>query len=194
MLHNTLSMKGKIMFKKFTALVATLALTFVGLTSITGPIQQANAFTSPLCGPAYDSTGPVIGTSVDNLSAGDKVCVRSIAEAGVKFKSLGSCVTVGQGVKPVPAKPVKPKPVLAKAKKAKGSITFIWGASGFLTTIEIYYRVKETSKWKIVRVSSADRKKIKLKRKKTYQFQLRSYKSVNGKNYYSAWTKKTVKS
>jgi hypothetical protein len=135
----------------------------------------------------------VTGTSVDNLSAGDKVCVRTIAEAGVKFKSFGSCVTVGQGVKPAPAKPVKPKPVSTKAKKAKGSITFIWGASGFLTTVEIYYRVKGSSKWKIVRVSGADRKKIKLKRKKTYQFQLRGCKTVKGKNYYSAWTKKTVK-
>jgi uncharacterized repeat protein (TIGR02543 family) len=137
----------------------------------------------------------ITGTSVDNLSAGDKVCARTIAEAGVKFKSLGSCVTVGQGVKPAPApaKPTKPGPVSAKAKKAKGSITFIWGASGFLTTVEIYYRVKGTSKWKIVRVSGASSKKIKLKRKKTYQFQLRSYKTVKGKNYYSAWTKKTVK-
>jgi hypothetical protein len=210
----------------------------------------------------------VTGTSVDNLSAGDKVCVRTVAEAGVKFKSLGSCVTVGLGVAPVSnvsvspsavtltagqakqfsvtvlptyadnksvvwsssnnsvatvsssgkvtAKAagtvtisvaaqdgsgvvgksvitVKPKPVSTKAKKAKGSITFIWGASGFLTTVEIYYRVKGSSKWKIVRVSSADRKKIKLKRKKTYQFQLRSCKTVKGKNYYSAWTKKTVK-
>jgi hypothetical protein len=87
----------------------------------------------------------------------------------------------------------KPGPVSAKAKKAKGSITFIWGSSGFLTTVEIYYRVKGNSKWKVVRVSGADRKKIKLKRKKTYQFQLRSYKSVSGKNYYSTWTKKTVK-
>jgi uncharacterized protein YjdB len=91
-------------------------------------------------------------------------------------------------------KPAPPKPVSAKVKKAKGAITFIWGSSGLLTTVEIYYRVKGASKWKIVRVSSADRKKIKLKRKKTYQFQLRSYKTVNGKNYYSTWTKKTVKS
>jgi hypothetical protein len=89
---------------------------------------------------------------------------------------------------------VKPKPVSTKAKKAKGSITFIWGSSGFLTTVEIYYRVKGSSKWKIVKVSGADRKKIKLKRKKTYQFQLRGCKTVKGKNYYSAWTKKTVKS
>jgi hypothetical protein len=96
-------------------------------------------------------------------------------------------------LKVVKPAPTKPGPVSAKAKKAKGSITFIWGASGFLTTVEIYYRVKGTSKWKIVRVSSADHKKIKLKCKKTYQFQLRSYKTVSGKNYYSAWTKKTVK-
>jgi hypothetical protein len=60
----------------------------------------------------------ITGTSVDNLSAGDKVCVRTVAEVGVKFKSLGSCVTVGQGVKPAPAKPVKPKSVSTKAKKA----------------------------------------------------------------------------
>jgi uncharacterized protein YjdB len=212
---------------------------------------------------------PVTGTSVDNLSAGDKVCVRTVAEAGVKFKSLGSCVTVGQGIAPVNSVSVtptavtltagqtkqlsvtvlpvyaddksvvwsssnnsvatvsssgkvtaksagtvtikataqdgsgvvgksvitvKPKPVSTKAKKAKGSITFIWGASGFLTTVEIYYKIKGSSKWKIVRVSGADRKKIKLKRKKTYQFQLRSCKTVKGKNYYSAWTKKTIKS
>jgi uncharacterized protein YjdB len=211
----------------------------------------------------------VTGTSVDNLSAGDKVCVRTVAEAGVKFKSLGSCVTVGQGVAPVNSVSVtpsaitltagqtkqlsatvlpvyadnksvvwsssnnsiatvssggkvtaksagtvtikataqdgsgvvgksvitvKPKPVSTKAKKAKGSITFIWGSSGFLTTVEIYYRVKGSSKWKVARVSGADRKKIKLKRKKTYQFQLRGCKTVKGKNYYSAWTKKTVKS
>jgi uncharacterized repeat protein (TIGR02543 family) len=222
----------------------------------------------------YDgSWTPVTGTSIDNLSAGDKVCVRTVAEAGVKFKSLGSCVTVGQGIAPVSSVSVtpsavtltagqtkqlsvtvlpvyadnkqfncsssnsviasatrqstnvckittktagtvtikatavdgsgvfgtsvitvKPKPVSTKAKKAKGSITFIWGASGFLTTVEIYYRVKGTSKWKIVRVSGASSKKIKLKRKKTYQFQLRSCKTVKGKNYYSAWTKKTIKS
>jgi uncharacterized protein YjdB len=96
-------------------------------------------------------------------------------------------------LKVVKPAPTKPGPVSAKTKKVKGSITFIWGASGFLTTVEIYYRVKGNSKWKVVRVSGASSKKIKLKRKKTYQFQLRSYKTVNGKNYYSAWTKKTVK-
>jgi uncharacterized repeat protein (TIGR02543 family) len=116
-------------------------------------------------------------------AAGNYQVVAYDKTSGIQLKSANLKV-----VKPAP-----PKPVSAKVKKAKGAITFIWGSSGLLTTVEIYYRVKGTSKWKIVRVSSSDRKKIKLKRKKTYQFQLRSCKTVNGKNYYSTWTKKTVK-
>jgi uncharacterized repeat protein (TIGR02543 family) len=111
----------------------------------------------------------------------------------VAYDNTSNIQLKSTNLKVVKPAPTKPGPVSAKAKKAKGSITFIWGSSGLLTTVEIYYRVKGTSKWKVVRVSSADRKKIKLKRKKTYQFQLRSYKTVNGKNYYSTWTKKTVK-
>jgi hypothetical protein len=46
-----------------TALVA-IALTFVGLTATTFPIQQAQAATTPLCGPSSGSAGPVTATTV----------------------------------------------------------------------------------------------------------------------------------
>jgi hypothetical protein len=76
MLRNALSMKGKIMFKKITALVATLALTFAGLTAITGPTQQANAYTSPLCGPAF-------GTGAEPITA------TVVTYGGLKFDIIG---------------------------------------------------------------------------------------------------------
>jgi uncharacterized protein YjdB len=134
------------------------------------------------------SSNSVIASATRQSTNVCKITTKTAGTVTIKATAVD-----GSGVFGTSVITVKPKPVSTKAKKAKGSITFIWGASGLLTTVEIYYRVKGSSKWKIVRVSGADRKKIKLKRKKTYQFQLRSCKTVKGKNYYSTWTKKTIK-
>jgi uncharacterized protein YjdB len=134
------------------------------------------------------SSNSVIASATRQSTNVCKITTKTAGTVTIKATALD-----GSGVFGISVITVKPKPVSTKAKKAKGAITFIWGASGFLTTVEVYYRVKGSSKWKIVKVSGADRKKIKLKRKKTYQFQLRSCKTVKGKNYYSTWTKKTVK-
>jgi hypothetical protein len=171
------------------ALVTSIAVSPVSATLTIGNTKQLSVTVLPV----YADNKSVVWSSSNNsvaiVSSGGKVTTKAAGTVTISATAQDGSGVVGKSVIIV-----KPKPVSTKAKKAKGSITFIWGASGFLTTVEIYYRVKGTSKWKVVRVSGADRKKIKLKRKKTYQFQLRGCKTVKGKNYYSAWTKKTIKS
>ena len=77
---------------------------------------------------------------------------------------------------------------ISKLSAGKGSITVkinkVYGVKGY----EIKYGNK------IIRTSSVSKKISKLKRKKKYSVQVRSYKTVDGVDYYSAWSgKKSVK-
>ncbi len=82
-----------------------------------------------------------------------------------------------------------------KGKKAKVTLKKkIKGANGY----EIRYSLKKTMKSaKKATIKKANTLKVtisKLKKSKTYYFQARAYKTVNGKKYYSSWSgKKKVK-
>ena len=82
-----------------------------------------------------------------------------------------------------------------KVKKAKVTLKKkIKGANGY----EIRYSLKKTMKSaKKATIKKANTLKVtisKLKKSKTYYFQARAYKTVNGTKYYSSWSgKKKVK-
>jgi hypothetical protein len=65
-----------------------------------------------------------------------------------------------------------------------------WQGTTRLTNIEIRYSLNKKNKWKTVTVGANDTsKKIKkLKKGKKYNFQIRGYKTVSGKKYYSSWS------
>ncbi len=83
-------------------------------------------------------------------------------------------------------------------KKAKKAFTVKWNKKSGVTGYQIRYSLKSNMKSaKTVKVASAkttSKKISKLKKKKKYYVQVRTYKVVNGKTYYSGWSgKKSVK-
>ena len=73
-----------------------------------------------------------------------------------------------------------------------------WKKAKNVTGYQIRYSLKKNmkgSKTVTIKKASTQKKVIsKLKSKKTYYFQIRSYKTVNGTKYYSNWSgKKKVK-
>ncbi len=93
------------------------------------------------------------------------------------------------------AKPTIKSVKNVKGKKAKVTLKKkIKGANGY----EIRYSLKKTMKSaKKATIKKANTLKVtisKLKKSKTYYFQARAFKTVNGKKYYSSWSgKKNVK-
>jgi uncharacterized protein YjdB len=81
---------------------------------------------------------------------------------------------------------------IAVGKKKSKALTVKWTKQGSkkLTKVQLRYRVKGTSKWKTVTLapSTKSKKVAKLKVGKKYQFQIRGYKKVSGKKYYSPWS------
>ena len=93
---------------------------------------------------------------------------------------------------------IVPKTMSIKsATGAKKKITVKWSkTSGSVTGYQIRYRVKGSSSWTTKTVSSSTTSKTLtgLKSGKTYQVQIRAYKTVNGTKYYGSWSStKTVK-
>lgn len=86
---------------------------------------------------------------------------------------------------------------VSKLTVGKKQMKVAWkkvSAAQKITKYEVRYRVKGTSKWNTKSyAASASTATIKnLKQGKQYEVQTRSYKTVSGKKYYSAWsTKKT---
>ena len=80
---------------------------------------------------------------------------------------------------------------------AKKKMTVKWKTiSGSVTKYQVRYRVKGTSKWTTKTYSSSTKSKTitGLKSGKTYQVQVRAYKTVNGEKYCGSWSStKTVK-
>jgi len=89
----------------------------------------------------------------------------------------------------VPQKPAKPS-ILVGNKL----MSIIWkGYSKKHPTVnkfEIRYRVTNTDKWKTKSVSTKyyDTTIMNLKKNKTYEVQIRSYKTIKGKKHYSGWS------
>jgi hypothetical protein len=89
---------------------------------------------------------------------------------------------------------VPAKTSVSKAVPVKGGLKVTWkkvGAAQKVTKYEVRYKVKGAKKWKTKSVSakSAGLTIGKLQKGKTYQIQVRSYKTVSKVKYYSAWSK-----
>ena len=84
---------------------------------------------------------------------------------------------------------ILPKTVGGRSyKKKKTSITVSYkkvkGVSGY----QIAYRVKGASKWKYKTTTGKSKKLSSLKRRKTYEIRVRTYKTVRKTKYYSNWS------
>jgi uncharacterized repeat protein (TIGR02543 family) len=92
---------------------------------------------------------------------------------------------------------IVPKAVSVKAlKSGKNKFALNWKKTAGVTGYQLGYKLTAAGAWKNVSVSAkATGKSVgKLKKGKKYQVRIRAYKTVNGTNYYSAWSKaKTVK-
>lgn len=83
---------------------------------------------------------------------------------------------------------------IKKLTKGKKSFTVQWKKQTKQTTgYQIQYGLKKNfkkAKTKTIKKNKTTKVKIKkLKKKKTYYVRIRTYKTVNGKKYYSAWSK-----
>lgn len=92
---------------------------------------------------------------------------------------------------------INPPAVTLKVKKSDGKYKLTWKAVKGTTKYEIEYHedVDGDSKTKTVKVGGSKKSKtIKLDNKnKAYTFRIRSYQTVNGKKYYSEWSKAVKK-
>ena len=82
---------------------------------------------------------------------------------------------------------------IKKITPKKKAATVTWKKKSGVTGYQIQYSTKKAkiAKGKKVNVKGASKKSVtikKLKSKKVYYFRIRSYKKVNGKTYYSAWS------
>ena len=78
-----------------------------------------------------------------------------------------------------------------KAGKRSLKVTYkLVSSAQKVSKYQVRYRIKGTSTWKSVSVSPSKSSVTltKLKKGKVYQVQVRSYKTVSGVNYYSAWS------
>ena len=112
----------------------------------------------------------------------------SIGKASVIIKGIGNYEgTITKTFK------INPKKVTISSVKSNSAkkITITWKKSSeSITKYQIRYRIKGTSTWKTTTVSSSKSSTTleNLTAGKTYEVQIRSYKTVSGTNYYSAWS------
>jgi len=83
---------------------------------------------------------------------------------------------------------------ISKVTSKKKSATVKWKKKSGVTGYQVQYSTSKSkiAKGKKVTVKGASKKSVtikKLKSKKTYYFRIRCYKKVNGKTYYSTWSK-----
>ena len=87
---------------------------------------------------------------------------------------------------------------LSSLTAGKSTITVKWKKGSNITGYQVQYSLKKSfaSKKTVTVTKVATTKAVirKLKSKKTYYVRIRTYKTVKGKKYYSAWSKaKAVK-
>jgi hypothetical protein len=80
---------------------------------------------------------------------------------------------------------------ISKATAGKKQVKIAWGKVSGTTKYQVRYRVKGASSWKSKTVSATSKTLTvkSLKKGKKYEVQVRSYKTVSGAKYYSAWSK-----
>ncbi|MDO4854420.1 MAG: CAP domain-containing protein [Coriobacteriia bacterium] len=110
----------------------------------------------------------------------------------------GSTVIVTPGTTTVTKVSAPAKTSISKVSKAKKAFTVKWKKKSGVAGYQVRYSLKSSmkgSKTVTVKSAKATSKKVsKLKKKKRYYVQVRTYKMVSGKTYWSGWSaKKSVK-
>jgi hypothetical protein len=118
-----------------------------------------------------------------------------IGKASVVIKGKGNYV----GIRPVTFKIVPTKTSVSKAAVGEKQIKATWkpvAKAQKVTKYQVRYKEKSAKKWSKPMTVSANSKSVtikKLKKGKTYQIQVRSYKKItkgaSKGTYYSAWSK-----
>jgi len=114
---------------------------------------------------------------------------KSIGKATITIKGIGKYT----GAKTVTFKIIPKKSSVKKLTPKKKSLIVTWNkvsAAQKVTKYQIRYRISGKA-WKTKTVAAKTKSVTikKLKKGKKYQVQVRSYKTVSGKKYYSAWSK-----
>lgn len=119
----------------------------------------------------------------------------NIGKGTVKLTGAGNFT----GTKTLTFKILPKKNAIAKLAPGKGKLKATWTRPSVeeqgITKYQVRYRVKGESKWSAVKTypASASSATIKkLAKGKQYQIQVRSYKTVSGAKYYSAWSKAKI--
>jgi hypothetical protein len=113
-----------------------------------------------------------------------------IGKATATIKGIGKY----SGTKAVTFKIVPKKTSIQKVTVGAKKFTVTWKAvpaAQNITKYQVRYKIKSAKSWSPVKTVSAKVKSLtvkKLKTGKTYQIQVRSYKTVKGAKYYSAWS------
>ncbi|MDO4854349.1 MAG: CAP domain-containing protein [Coriobacteriia bacterium] len=110
----------------------------------------------------------------------------------------GNQVIVTPGTSTVTKVSAPAKTSISKLAKAKKAFTVKWKKKSGVAGYQVRYSLKSSmkgSKTVTVKSAKATSKKVsKLKKKKRYYVQVRTYKMVSGKTYWSGWSaKKSVK-
>ena len=85
------------------------------------------------------------------------------------------------------------KSISFKKSGSKRSVILKWGSIKGATGYKVYRSTKSSSGFKLVKTlkgnSKVSFKDTKVKKKKTYYYKVRAYRTVSGKNYYSSYSK-----
>jgi hypothetical protein len=111
---------------------------------------------------------------------------KNVGKASFKITGKGNYT----GTKTVTYKINPKKTSITKVAVGKAQLTPTWKKIDGTTKYQVQYRVKGTSKWtsKTVSNKNTSYKITGLKKGKTYEIQVRSYKTVSKVNYTSAWS------
>jgi hypothetical protein len=115
---------------------------------------------------------------------------KQIGKATATIKGIGQY----SGTKTITFKIVPKKTSISGVKTGAKNFKVRWKAvpaAQKITKYQLRYKVKSAKKWvtKTVSAKSTNLTVRKLVKGKTYQIQVRSYKTVKGAKYYSAWSK-----
>jgi len=114
---------------------------------------------------------------------------KNIGKGTIKLTGKGNF----KGTKTITFKIVPKKNSVSKITAGKKQMKVTWkkvSAAQRIIKYEVRYRAKGTSKWttKAYAASKSSATIKSLKKGKTYEVQVRSYKTVSGVKYYSAWS------
>lgn len=119
------------------------------------------------------------------------------AVAANRSIGIGSVTIVGKGdytgTRALRFKILPTKTSVSKVKAGKRSVAVSYkrvSSAQAVSRYQVSYRVKGTSTWSITTVSAAKSAVTikRLKKGKVYEVRVRSFKTVSGANYYSAWS------